>query len=223
MRNAALIDICGTLFYSNTTFDFLDYYIKNPKYIRLRKRMDNKLLLIINNIIYRLFHYDYFRLRAITYLKGMRKEVIEQMADEFYQSYLLERKNTKVWQIISDLQKKNTPIVLISGTISPIAEKIAEYINCTEISSPLEYNEDICTGKIKKDNLRNKIKALNKRNIFPPYSIVITDNIADHKLFYYSEQGIAICYNNKKRWIFSLKNCNSGITYYEEQNNTFKR
>ena len=60
MRNAALIDICGTLFYSNTTFDFLDYYIKNPKYIRLRKRMDNKLLLIINNIIYRLFHYDYF-------------------------------------------------------------------------------------------------------------------------------------------------------------------
>ena len=185
--------------------------------------MDNKLLLIINNIIYRLFHYDYFRLRAVNYLKGMRKEVIEQMADEFYQSYLLERKNTKVWQIISNLQQNNTPIVLISGTISPIAEKIAEYINCTEISSPLEYNEDICTGKIKKDNLRNKIKALNKRNIFPPYSIVITDNIADHKLFNYSEQGIAICYNNKNRWIFSLKNFNSGITYYEEQNNTFRR
>ena len=101
MRNAALVDICGTLFYSNTTFDFLDYYIKNPEYLRLRNRMKNILLLKANNIIYRIFHYDYFRAKALSYLKGMRKDVLNEMAEEFFHNFLTPRKNKIVWDKIS--------------------------------------------------------------------------------------------------------------------------
>lgn len=223
MRNAALVDICETLFYSNTTFDFLDYYIKNPEYLRLRNRMKNILLLKANNIIYRIFHYDYFRAKALSYLKGMRKDVLNEMAEEFFHNFLTPRKNKIVWDKISEIENKDIPIILISGTISPIAEKVAEYMNCSEISTSLEYNNDICTGRIKKDNLRNKRKSLLQKNIYAPYSLIITDNIADYKLFKYAKEVIVICYNNKIRWRWLTKYCKQKITFYEEGNRKFTR
>lgn len=223
MKNAALIDICGTLFYSNTTFDFLDYYIKDPKYIRLRKKMKNPIFLKTNNIIYRIFKYDYFRSNAISYLKGIRKDTLKEMAEEFYDSYLSKRKNEKIWNIIASIEEQKIPIILISGTISPIAEIVANDMNCLEISSPLEFKNNICTGKIKKDNLRNKAKALKEKNINPPYSIVITDNIADSKLFKHAKECIIICYGNRKKWNFALNKYHTKISFYEENNSTFIR
>ena len=35
MKNLYLFDICGTIYRSNTTFDFLEFYLKENKCFRL--------------------------------------------------------------------------------------------------------------------------------------------------------------------------------------------
>ena len=48
-----LIDICGTLYQSNTTFDFIRYFFsEKPWYIRLNGLRKNKLFRFCNTKVY---------------------------------------------------------------------------------------------------------------------------------------------------------------------------
>ena len=78
-----LVDICWTLFYSNTTYDFL--HIRGNKF---------------NSLIYKLFGIDLVRSRAIRAFKRLPADEQQARVEQFYTDFLLSRKITPVWQMI---------------------------------------------------------------------------------------------------------------------------
>lgn len=100
------VDICWTLFYSNTTYDFLQ--IKGNR---------------LNSLIYRLFRYDVVRSRAIKRFNRYSREEQLSHAEQFYTDYLEPRKIDEVWRMI-----KGKEIILVSQTMDIIAETVAKHI-----------------------------------------------------------------------------------------------
>lgn len=104
-----LVDICWTLFYSNTTYDFL--HIRGNK---------------LNSLIYRLFGMDLVRSRAIWAFEQLPMDEQQAQVERFYTDYLLPRKITPVWQMI-----EGRNIVLVSQTMDIIAKTVAKHIGAT--------------------------------------------------------------------------------------------
>ena len=101
-----LVDICWTLFYSNTTYDFL--HIRGNKF---------------NSLIYKLFGYDIVRSRAIRKFKVLPEAEQTARVERFYHDYLEPRKIEQVWKMIEGKQ-----IVLVSNTMDIIAKTVAKHI-----------------------------------------------------------------------------------------------
>lgn len=101
-----LVDICWTLFYSNTTYDFL--HIKGNR---------------LNSLIYKLFGYDVVRSRAIRRFNAMSLEEQRACAEQFYNDYLEPRKIAPVWQLIEGRDS-----VLVSQTMDIIAQTVARHV-----------------------------------------------------------------------------------------------
>ena len=101
-----LVDICWTLFYSNTTYDFLK--IKGNKW---------------NSMIYKIFKKDVICSIALKKFKQYSREEQLARAEQFYINYLEPRKIEEVWRII-----EGKDIVLVSQTMDVIAEVVAKHI-----------------------------------------------------------------------------------------------
>ena len=101
-----LVDICWTLFYSNTTYDFL--HIRGNKF---------------NSLIYKLFGIDLVRTKAIRTFYRLPLAERQTRVEQFYTNFLLPRKITPVWQMI-----EGRNIVLVSQTMDLIAKTVANHI-----------------------------------------------------------------------------------------------
>ncbi|MGN0187859.1 MAG: HAD family hydrolase [Paludibacteraceae bacterium] len=202
MSNVVLIDICGTLFCSNTTFDFLDYYVEEHSYRCFRKIMHSKLWRYANSLIYRLLHVDLSRRVALSYLKGKSRTQLYSMAEVFYNDYLLKHKNEAVWQLLQEFRAENAEIVLVSATIDPVAQAVAHNLGVEHVvSSHLNYDSDQkCRGKLAVDVLRSKSAELRRLHIYPPYKHLVTDNPGDMDLVAMSESTTIIVYGHELRW-----------------------
>ena len=105
-----LTDICWTLFYSNTTYDFLR--IKGNKW---------------NSLIYKLFGYDGIRSRAIRRFQTLSREEQLARAEQFYADYLAPRKIAETWTRID-----GRDIILVSQTMDIIAEVVAKHVGAKQ-------------------------------------------------------------------------------------------
>ena len=101
-----LVDICWTLFYSNTTYDFLQ--IKGNRF---------------NSLLYKLFGCDIVRSRAIRKFQHLPQAEQLTRTERFYTDYLVPRKIAPVWQLI-----ENQPVVLVSQTMEIIAQTVAKHV-----------------------------------------------------------------------------------------------
>ena len=100
-----LVDICWTLFYSNTTYDFLR--IKGNR---------------LNSLLYKFFGCDLVRCRAIRKFNALSRDEQRALAERFYAEYLVPRKIDEVWRRI-----KGRDIILVSQTMDIIAQVVAEH------------------------------------------------------------------------------------------------
>ena len=114
-----LVDICWTLFYSNTTYDFL--HIRGNKF---------------NSLIYKLFGIDLVRCRAIRAFNRLPLAEQQTRVKQFYTDYLLPRKISPVWQMI-----EGKDIILVSQTMDLIAKTVAEYIGAKAFHATLNKGE----------------------------------------------------------------------------------
>ena len=88
-----IFDICGTLFFSNTSFDFLDLIVQAKSYSLFRKVSKTIFARIINKVSVLLLKKDLIRSIAVLYIKGMSKAELQEKADIFYNQYLLIKLN----------------------------------------------------------------------------------------------------------------------------------
>lgn len=168
-----LTDICWTLYSSNTTFDFLDTVILDKAYLRLRRWMQKPLIRWTNHVFLKFFHFDYLRHRALRYLCTYSQEEVNQMAETFVNTYLEQRKIAAAWQVLEGRQ-----IVIVSGTIAPIAQAVAKRIGAQQV-----FADDIY-----------------KRGIYPSDYDILTDNRTDLPLIQRAHSATIVTYNNQSWW-----------------------
>lgn len=196
-RKYILVDVCWTLFYSNTTFDFLDFAIKDIRYRRLRRIGRSWFGRKVNVLLYKLFGYDCLRSRGLQYLKGKSRSELAAQAEQFYEVYLTPRRIEPVWEEIRNQKSEGrSRIVIVSGTLDIIAETVARHIGAEAcFATETLYGEDGFTGKFK-DLL------LTKSSVLPHYEQydIITDNLTDIDLVRSAHKATIITYNNRNRW-----------------------
>lgn len=197
-----LIDICGTIFNSNTTFDFLKFYFSKKHWYKILIMIRKiKILIIINAIFMRLFQIDLFRYWALTHLKGYTKEQLSSMSDIFYKEYLTKRTNKEATEIIERMKRENKELILVSATLDCIAFAVSKNMNIPCVfSSKLAFKNNKCLGRLQHDLLTNKLNVLVDNKINPPYWGIITDNYSDMALIKKSQHVFLIQYSNKKNY-----------------------
>lgn len=199
-----VFDICGTIYCSNTTFDFLAYTFSNSHSFQYYRRVyQSYLWKILNKIILRLFDVDVTRVIALRYLKGYEREELLRCVENYYDDFLMLRKNSAIINAIQELKERdNIRIILLSATIDVVAEVIAKRLGVQEYySTLLEYQDGECTGKIKKDLLGKKLALVKDLGIESMISAFFTDDFSDIPVLELAiERNIVVYPKYKKRW-----------------------
>jgi phosphoserine phosphatase len=179
-----LVDICDTLYASNTTFDYVLFSLESqPLKKMLFHAMNSKwsplffLLVFLNKLLKKDFH----KILSVGLLKNFSAKENEASTRLFYDSFLMKRKNEKVWTLLSQRNELDK-VILVSSTIAPIAKVIAERNNFDYWASELELTkENRLSGRIINDLTGKKHLILNKIANKEKVT-VITDNYTDLKL-----------------------------------------
>lgn len=205
-RPAILVDICGTLFDSNTTFDFLDYSIVKRSYKFYRHLRKTFFWRLLNKSLHTL-GYDLSRTIAIRFLKGKSRKELDVLMDTFYAKKLSMLKHHAVWEKVDALRSNGDELILVSATLDFIAAKIAAINGFnTVFATTLSFDNEVCNGVICSDLLGKKGAFLEKENIYAPYKMVITDNLSDLNLIEASNDAIIVCTpRNQKIWNSALQ------------------
>lgn len=205
MKNLYLFDICGTIYRSNTTFDFLEFYLKENKCFRLYRAIYKSFFWkIINRALRSWLHYDLTRILALRFLKGTSYSELSKQAKLFTEVYLSQVRNIEIYNTIEHLISiDKSKVLLVSATIDVVAEAVADSLHCEQYySTALEYKDGACTGKMVKDLLGNKCMFLNEKGILHQIKSFFTDDLTDADVLEYSEIKNIVCYpKTRKRWI----------------------
>ena len=214
-----VFDICGTIFKSNTTFDFLTFWLtpRSRYYSFFDKLRKTFIWKVINKITRTYVHVDITRIIALRFLKGFSRLQLSEGADMFYESYLMKHLNDNVVDTIKVLRINPSCNVLIaSATIDVVAEVIARKMQInTWYSSELCYVDGICQGKLSKD-------LLGKKNVFiqeiqnQTIDSVYTDDFTDIPLLKEARQKNIVVYpKTDKKWKKIVKKMKWDVNFIE--------
>lgn len=203
MKTTFVFDICGTLYRSNTTFDFLLFFLSSNKlyvwYDRFRKTVAWRLL---NKLFRDYLHRDITRLIALRFLAGYTRNELLIAAQAFYDDNLKERENAEIINTLKlVLAKDDVEVMIASATIDVVAEIIAINLGVKIwYSSILDYDNSICQGKLRKDLLGKK-KEYVFGNSEVKLDAVYTDDFSDIPLLAMAVEKVIIVYpKTSKRW-----------------------
>ncbi len=199
----ALIDVCGTLYHSNTTFDFLEFFFRGRSAMRLLwVRLIRSLpLRALRKLLP--FHWidNSLRLSAIRLLSGQKTSTLETAARRFVKEVLTFRPHTPILSRLEDLERQGYRIVLLSGSLDFIVAAVAQSLNIKEwYGAETEVKEDRITGRILHDTHANKMKVAMELCTGAEVVEVITDNLEDRELFNLATHGVFVCRPKNRDW-----------------------
>jgi len=207
-----VFDICGTLFEANTTNDFI-YFIS-------RKNIFNKLIFtsrsvfIFNIFLKKIFKVNLLRKYYLYGLKGYTYEELLILAEKFYEDFLTNHKIKYTHDLLYKVKESGARVFLASATISPVCEVIAKKLGVDDfVSSNLEFENGVSTGKLVLNLAGKKLKKLNLESI----ELVITDNVSDISLIMKAEKVIVVTKKPKKEsWdkLLATSNFQAVVKYY---------
>lgn len=220
MSRVVLIDIDGTLFNSNSTFDFLDSLPHGKWYGFYRKVGASIFGRIVNKLAIILFSKDIIRMIGINCLKGYSQKKLLTLGEEFYDNFLLQRKNSEVFNMLDEEKKNDSKIILASATLDFLSEIIKKRVMADyAIATELKYKKGCCVGKILKDRLGRKMEALVETGISFPVDMTITDNVTDARLLLDSLSRVIVIYpREENKWARIIKKYNfkdAKLLHYE--------
>lgn len=203
-KPTAVFDVCDTMYYSNTTHDFIHFVFKE-KSISVKKLVYNllnskllplKYVLITVSVFTNL---DLLKKLNVYLLKGMSLRSISQLAERFVDEFLQDKKIVQIHNLIKTYKCAGLCIILCSSSIEPVVKAIADKTgNKDYIGTELEFEKGIFTGKILKDTTSKKLEFLEKVNLSGKIEYAISDNVSDLELLTAANNGIAVVHNKKK-------------------------
>lgn len=192
MKGIVLIDICGTLYDSNTTFDFIRWSFPGKRKMKrwlsgtLFAKGINKLFLLVLGL-------DVLRVWWVRELKGFQKSELDHMSASFYAESLIPRRIDEVHEQVERYRRLGYRLVLVSATLDFIAATIAEELAIVEVHSTLlDYKGDVCLGSIRRDLLGKKDGIAGPLLKGYDEVILITDNKSDDVLLEMSSGGYIV-------------------------------
>ena len=177
MTKHAIFDVCWTLYRSNTTVDFVLFYLKKTKYKRfvffrfLTYRPIARILTMLTNIDLREI--------IIDQLKDCEEVALKNTAELFYCDFLGNRKNEIVFSDFQKLKKQNYEICLASASLDVVVSTIAKHNDVNFVSSRLGYMNGLCTGKLVLDATSKKYDLLQEKYGLNYFDVMYTDNAED--------------------------------------------
>ncbi len=208
-KKIVVVDICYTLFKSNTTFDFFKYCILKGKFsfvdriyfkILLSKLSPFFWMVAINE---KLFKKDHFKYLAVKLLASHDVEMVESWAEDFFHEYLKPRTIGLTMDLIKTYEFSE--VILISATLKPIAKSIAKNLGIDNyIATELGIKNGKYTGRILKELSGRKLEALyafKKEKVV--IDVVITDNLSDKNIMATADCKYAVCHNSKQEKFWS--------------------
>lgn len=173
-------DICGTLYRINTSYSFLEYYFRRNNrikeaYFRLLLSWPAK---VVWKLLGNMMGMEWLRNHLLGLLRGEEQKKVDSDARDFVHDVLPKLKNLQAFnRILPD-----SPLVLVSATLSPLAKAIAENLGAeTYFATEIEVSNGVYTGKIQTDARRRKLEIL-AQSQYAPYlsnSYFMTDNKED--------------------------------------------
>jgi phosphoserine phosphatase len=169
----------------NTTFEFVKYILKREKrFLKLFVLYFTKLLLPFLAFF---FPYKTDREIYLKFLKGVKKDVLKQYAEEFAVYIIKNFLNKYLYEEVNKFkEEKDFILILASSGFDIVVEAISKNLGFNfYLGSMIEYSYNICTGKLIKISDGKKLEFL-QDEIFPQIgdidfhnSFFYTDNLSD--------------------------------------------
>ncbi len=198
-------DVCGTLFYENTTLGFIKFHLKKTSklnyliFLLITHKFSPILWIfkIIEYISYR--NKNLFKNFIVSFIKGQREKDVKKTAKIYVKILFKEKKINTVWNFLTKYKNKNYRIILASSSIDPIVKEIAKKIKAEYFSSCLETKNKRFTGNFLINISGNKIKYLRILGIeYKKINFFFSDNFEDLDLIKKSQKGFAIVHSLKR-------------------------
>ncbi|MEZ4859228.1 MAG: haloacid dehalogenase-like hydrolase [Flavobacteriaceae bacterium] len=197
-KEVHIFDICGTLYHSNTTYDFLLFYFKRNNGSKYRKYQF--CFSLVSKVIWKLLTFlgykKWIRNFLVSFIKNEPESMVTTEANEFVKLVLIHKEVAFVKNIL--LKTKNNPnmeIWFVSASIEPVVKAIAKHFDITNyVSTILAVNNHRFTGKMIEDLEGKKHVKLTQEGILKPNAkrVVYTDSKEDVALVQQSEKAYLV-------------------------------
>lgn len=219
MKQIAIFDVCGTLYNSNTTYDFFDFFLKrNSKRRYLRYRIMKSFILkplwklsslmeegrTINRTLF------------LSLLEGFNVEKVQEEAAEFVSVFLFDKKQEELHQKLASHLTQNHHVVLLSASIEPVIEAIAKNLKVNAFfATRLGVHDGRYNGKLDFDmeGKKNSIfdqhyGTITARNVY-----FYSDNKEDINLLSTVNEPVVVCFKSVYETYWKIKMINPAVKY----------
>ena len=203
MEKILAVDLCDTLYKSNTTQDFFNYvFAKDDLYKKLKRKNSSFSFKVVNKLSNKILKKDKSRIVMTKILSGKSLGEIESLVDSFIIDYLEPLKIEKVHKIISEYKMKGYKVIIISASYDFIAKGIVKRLGFDGyITSEAEVLENKYTGKVSRDILYTKFNVFKNKYTVNDNLIMITDNTTDYDFVRETKKSYIVINNrNKNFW-----------------------
>lgn len=190
--NVFVFDVCDTLFYSNTTFDFLHFVVQQQgatgKQAVLKALTTRWSPLFISLAMWqKVAGGDPIKAVALRLLTGTPKAELYALGRRFVAEFLPTRRIARSHELLAGLAASSTRVLLLSASLDPVIAALAEALGPVEfVSSQLEYDvQERATGRLQRELTGQKQHALQQllaNQTEPVRLAVATDNFTDLEL-----------------------------------------
>lgn len=207
-RNLLLVDLCGTLYDSNTTFDFLRYLLAdNVAWLDF----DSSSRRLAYRIANRFLPGDVRRKRAVSFLKGMPRHALLAEAKQFLATTPV---IVDVRRRVDELRQHADSVILVSSSLDFIVEAARDLLHFDDYrATTLQYSNGHCEGTIASDLLGAKHRLID-REFGHDHCILVTDNRDDAQCRHVVDRLIGVAdAAEQKAMAFWQKNSDEVLVY----------
>lgn len=187
MTRLVIFDVCDTLYDANTTIGFIGFYQALHSNGSIDKALDRWLdrsspFFYAGAAAQRLIGWDVARQQVIAALAGEPQNRLAEAASLYVRDLLPESANQPIHDRLKSHQAAGDRIILLSSSIDLVVRQIAAVLNTDYRASVLEFDGELCTGRLSADMTGKKADHLRELANPDTETWVYTDNRSDKEL-----------------------------------------
>lgn len=198
----AVFDICDTLYFSNTTHDFIAFVVAKTGKGRPKHWLANSKYLPFRYLLIAIGRHlgvDPLRAFNVGLLKGYARTELHELARQFVRDFLAKRRIENVHELLTGSHAAGRLVILCSTSIEPVVAEIAKEVGIDKFfGSELEYAAEVCTGRIADDVGDSKLERLKELCADHDLELAVSDNRGDLKLLKAAARPLAVVHARRK-------------------------